>query len=179
MLAASKKNNHQPSADSEQVIANVQSVLSGYAERGIFQKLSKQEEIGGKKIGNAVTTFEFRWLTDRNLCLKIDSNRNKLELVSVLPAVPARSHMDKQFRIFLKERCDKTLPLHRRLDDERFTFKCTNKKQNISISISYVSGDEVEASKTAVKLYHEIFNHFLMDGPYQNYMIEQFGISEE
>ena len=40
-------------------------------------------------------------------------------------------------------------------------------------------GDAGDATKTAVNLFHEIFNNFLAEGPYQNYMVEVFNEPEE
>ena len=87
--------------------------------------------------------------------------------------------MDKDFRAFLKQRCDSAIPTHRRLDAERFDFKCNNRQQKLSVTIGFSAADAGDAAKTAVNLLHEIFNNFLQEGPYQNYMVEVFDIPEE
>jgi len=40
-------------------------------------------------------------------------------------------------------------------------------------------GDSSGVAKTAINLLHENFNNFLMEGPYQNYMVEVFNVPEE
>lgn len=161
------------------IVENVYSVLTSYAERGIFQNLRMDPHPHGGGKSQRVVSFSFRWLTEQPLLLKLNPVKSTLVLDSVLPGVPTRSAMDKSFRTFLKQRCDKSLPTHRRLDTQRFSYKCSNKNQTLSVTIGFSAGDDIAAAKTAVNLYHEIFNHFLMDGPYQNYMVEHFQISEE
>ena len=163
----------------EATISNVQATLEDYAHRGVFQKFSVATADRGKAKQEQQVSFNFRWLCEDNFRVILNPTKNTLELHEVLPAAPFRSEIDQAFRDFLKQRTDKSIPEHRRLDDQRFSFKCSNKNQKLSIRINFNSGDEQAAAKTAVNLYHEIFNHFLMDGPYQNYMIEHFGISEE
>jgi hypothetical protein len=40
-------------------------------------------------------------------------------------------------------------------------------------------GDSSGVAKIVINLLHEIFNNFLMEGPYQNYMVEVFNVPEE
>jgi len=40
-------------------------------------------------------------------------------------------------------------------------------------------GDSAGVAKTAINLLHGNFNNFLMEGPYQNYMVEVFNVPEE
>ena len=39
-------------------------------------------------------------------------------------------------------------------------------------------GDSAGVAKTAINLLHGNFNNFLMEGPYQNYMVEVFNVPE-
>ena len=56
--------------------------------------------------------------------------------------------------------------------------KKTNEKI-LSVIIGFSEEDAAEAAKTTVNLLHEIFNNFLVEGPYQNYMVEFFNEPEE
>ena len=40
-------------------------------------------------------------------------------------------------------------------------------------------GDSSGVAKNVINLLHEIFNNFLMEGPYQNSMVEVFNVPEE
>ncbi|MDA1369906.1 MAG: hypothetical protein O2971_03970 [Proteobacteria bacterium] len=154
--------------------AAVKAELQNYADRGLFRNLSVSTALNG-----GIAEFRFDWLTQSSFHLKLNVEKHQLVLHNVLPCVPFRSDMDKAFRNFLVGRCDEALPAHRRLDGERFTLQCRNRKENLSVSIDFQSADAAAATKTAINLLHEIFNNFLMDGPYQNYMVEVFNTPEE
>ena len=51
------------------------------------------------------------------------------------------------------------------------------KKRSVIIGFNQV--DAGGGAKNAINLLHEIFNNFLMEGPYQNYMLEVFNVPEE
>ncbi len=158
----------------QEIVKAVSSELQNYADRGIFQNFSQVPSSKG-----GIVDFRFSWLADSPFHLKLNSSKPELELKDVLPAVPFRSDMDKAFRTFLRQRSDVSIPPHRRLDVERFAFNCRNRQQNLSVIIGFRPGDAGDATKTAVNLFHEIFNNFLAEGPYQNYMVEVFNEPEE
>ena len=87
--------------------------------------------------------------------------------------------MDKALWIILIERCDQSVPEHRRLDRDPFSFSCRNRRQKRSVIIGFNQVDAGGGAKNAINLLHEIFNNFLMEGPYQNYMLEVFNVPEE
>ena len=151
----------------------VRSELQTYADRGIFQNFSSSDP-GGK-----FSEFKFNWLTEKPFLLRLNSTMHELELKGVLPAVPFRSDMDKAFRNFLVERCRDEIPTHRKIDAKRFSIKAKNTNSELSVSIGFLRDDAHLAVKTSVNLLHEIFNNFLVEGPYQNYMVEVFNLPEE
>ena len=151
----------------------VRSELQTYADRGIFQNFSSSD-LGGK-----FSEFKFHWLTEKPFLLKLNVAKYELELKSVLPAVPFRSDMDKAFRSFLVERCSEGVPDHRKIDAKRFSIKAKNTNSKLSVSIGFLRDDAHLAVKASVNLLHEIFNNFLVEGPYQNYMVEAFNLPEE
>jgi hypothetical protein len=156
------------------VFSTVKSELQSYADRGIFQNFSVAEDEAGN-----TAEFRFNWLSEAPFQLKLNTAKSELELKNILPAVPYRSDMDRAYRQFLTERCDASLPAHRRLDSERFSFQCKNRQAKLSVIIGFSENDGGEAARTAINLLHETFNNFLMEGPYQNYMVEVFNVPEE
>ncbi len=149
------------------------SELQIYADRGIFQNLSCNN------LGDKISEFKFHWMTDRQFLLRLNVIKHELELRNILPSVPYRSDMDNAFRGFLLSRCSEEIPVHRRLDDKRLTIKAKNKNGDVSVLIGFSEIDSCLAVKTSINLLHEIFNNFLVEGPYQNYMIEVFNLPEE
>ena len=158
----------------QEIAEAVSSELQNYANRGVFQNFSTNESTNGSTIN-----YRFHWLAQSPFQIGLDTNKSELELKNVLPSVPFRSAMDKDFRAFVKQRCDVSIPVHRRLDAERFDFTCRNRQQKLSVTIGFKAADAGDAAKTAINLLHEIFNNFLQEGPYQNYMVEFFNIPEE
>ena len=149
------------------------SELQTYADRGIFQNLSCNN------IENKVSEFKFHWMTDKQFSLRLNVIKHQLELRNILPSVHYRSDMDNAFREFLLSRCAGEIPAHRRLDGKRLTIKARNKNGDVSVLIGFSEFDSRLAVKTSINLLHEIFNNFLVEGPYQNYMVEVFNLPEE
>jgi hypothetical protein len=156
-----------------EVYSEVKSELQGYADRGIFQNFSAPVP----KAGSA--EFRFNWLAENPFSIRLNMEKCELELRNILPSIPFRSSMDKDFREFLTARSDESIPVHRRLDSERFDFQCKNRQENLSVTIGFNSRDAGDAAKASINLLHEIFNNFLIEGPYQNYMVEVFNVPEE
>ena len=152
----------------------VKTELQSYADRGIFSNFAVSESTRGEEL-----EFRFNWLTEAPFLLRLKPRKQELELKDILPSVPFRSSMDQAFRKFLRARSDESVPAHRRMDDSRFSFSCQNRKQKLSILIGFNNEDAGAAARTAVNLLHEVFNNFLMEGPYQNYMVEVFNVPEE
>ena len=157
------------------IVSAVTNELRSYADRGIFSNFS----VRPSGAGAGLVHYRFHWLTDSSFHIKLNPARRVLELQELLPAVPFRSQMDKAFRQFLTGRAANSVPEHRRLDDQRFQFKCSNRQQKLSVAITFAPGDAAGATRSAVNLIHEVFNNFLQDGPYQNYMVEVFNVAEE
>jgi|GEM_PF-1208650 len=157
-----------------EVAEAVKTELQGYADRGIFRNFTVSDSARG-----AGMDFRFDWLTESPFLLRLNPRKPELELKEILPSVPFRSSMDREFREFLRARCDESVPAHRRMDSSRFSFNCQNRNQKLSILIGFNNEDASAAARTAVNLLHEIFNNFLLEGPYQNYMVEVFNVPEE
>ena len=155
------------------VLEVFRSELQTYADRGIFQNFSCIN------VGEKVSEFKFHWMTEKPFLLRLNVVKHELELRRILPSVPYRSDMDNAFRRFLLARCAEEVPNHRRIDGKRLSIKARNKNSDVSVSIGFSESDSRLAVKTSINLLHEIFNNFLVEGPYQNYMVEMFTLPEE
>ena len=151
----------------------VRSELQIYASRGIFQNFSVSNS------GSKNFKFKFDWLSKNTFSLRLNTEKCQIELQDVLPAVHFRSDMDKAFREFLGSRSALSVPSHRRLNENRFAIQVKNRRQNLSVIVNFSKKDAAKAAKVSVNLLHEIFNNFLVEGPYQNYMVEVFNEPEE
>lgn len=160
-------------ADVDTVCDNVTSQLRSYADRGVFRNFHVENTVAGR------VEYRFKWLMDQPLNLICDANRAQIKLVNLLPAVPYPSAMDQAMRQFIRSRAESNVPAHRRLDNGRFQVRLENRQEKVSLLLEFSADDAAEAARCCINLVHEIFNNFLLEGPYQNYMIEQFAISEE
>ena len=156
-----------------EILDAVRSELQIYASRGIFQNFSVSNS------GSKNFKFKFDWLSKNPFSLRLNTEKCQIELQDVLPAVHFRSDMDKAFREFLGSRSALSVPSHRRLDENRFAIQVKNRRQNLSVIVNFSKKDAAKAAKVSVNLLHEIFNNFLVEGPYQNYMVEVFNEPEE
>ena len=151
----------------------VRSELQNYASRGIFQNFC----VSNPNASNL--NFKFNWLAKNPVSLLLNTQKCQIKLQDVLPAVHFRSDMDKAFREFLGSRSALSVPSHRRLDEDRFAVQVENRRQNLSVIVNFAEEDAGEAARVSINLLHEIFNNFLIEGPYQNYMVEVFNEPEE
>ena len=149
-------------------LRQVERLLRRYADRGVFRSFHVSETCGGK------LSCKFEWLTQRPLTAVYDPQADALEFRNLLPHVPAASAMYSELKAFARERAASRLPDHRRIDPDRAAVKCSNRKGNVSIVISFKKGDREYGVTRAVKLVNEIFCSFLK-GPYFDYMVANFG----
>ncbi|MCH8332560.1 hypothetical protein IIC65_01390 [Candidatus Sumerlaeota bacterium] len=147
--------------------------LKAYADRGIFRSYNAESS------GNGKATFKFVWLNDAAMRLVFDEKQKSLTFKDLLPNIPARSSMDKELRAFVAARSSEALPEHRRSDAKRAEVKCVNRGGNVSIVLKVKKGEFAYGVQKAVNLINEIMLGFLVDGPYYEYMIENFDIGEE
>ena len=118
------------------------------------------------------------WLGPGSQELVYDAKRRPLTFPGLLPNLPARSAMYREFRAFLQSRSDESLPAHRRIDPDRAVATCTNRKGSVSITVECLGGDLSYATKKAVSLVNETFLGFLR-GPYHEYTAANFDEPEE
>jgi hypothetical protein len=162
-----------------QASATVGGALRGYAERGVFRAFAEAPRRDGGR------DFEFRWLAGATFRVRLDARARRLVWTDVLPGVESRSAMDRAFRAWLRERQDRDLPEHRRIDPARVALTCANRAGRLSIALSLrrragasARADWTYATRKGVSLVNEVFHGFLR-GPYYEYMVRHFGEPEE
>ena len=153
----------------------VTAVLESFAERGLFRAYSKGTTKGPR------STFKMLWHRDQNFELVFDSARKTLTFTRVLPEVPARSSMDREFREWVAERQSDELPDHRRIDARKCSLSCTNKKGDLGITLTAMGAkpDWEYCTRAIVNLVHEVYLMFLNQGAYYTYMIDTFDLDPD
>jgi hypothetical protein len=150
-------------------IEQAQNLLEGYAERGVFRGFSRV----------APNTFKLRWHHDRDFELTVNLRTNTLRIPIVLPEVPARSAMYREFRQFVEERQAKDRLQHRRIDPDKAAIRCSNHAGNIGLTVIAVDGDLKYSVRKLILLVQEIYMAFLYDGRYYDYMMEVFDLDPD
>lgn len=151
----------------------VTETLRSYAARGVFSEFSE------RPLARARTEYRFLWLTSQPIHAVYDSNSHIFKLVDVLPAISPRSEMDRALREFLIARRSQKLLAHRRLSLTLIpTLRCINAGGSISLALTLHPRRTMEATRQVVSLISEIFQNFLA-GPYHEYMVQHFGVSED
>jgi hypothetical protein len=111
--------------------------------------------------------FKILWHRDRSVDFLVDTAKATLRIPLVLPQVPARSAMYREFKGFLAERSSKEMLAHRRIDSKKARVACGNKG----------GGDYEYGARKLIHLIHEVFLTFLQ--PYFDYQVEVFELDPD
>jgi hypothetical protein len=141
--------------------------LQVYADRGVFRGFSEVRE------GH----FRFVWLMRRQMELNVDTSKQMLRFRQLLPGVPASSKMYAELKSFIRQRHDRELPDHRRIDRRRAEVSCTNRGGFVSVSLKVRNNQYAYGVNRVVNLIHELFIH-LRDA-YPEYLAENFDVPQE
>jgi hypothetical protein len=141
--------------------------LQIYADRGVFRGFSEVKD------GH----FRFVWLMRRQMELNVDTSKQMLRFRQLLPGVPASSKMYAELKSFIRQRHDRELPDHRRIDRKRAEVSCTNRGGFVSVSLKVKNNQYAYGVNRVVNLVHELFIH-LRDA-YPEYMAENFDVPQE
>lgn len=147
--------------------------LGSYAERGVFRSFSE--------IAAPAPHARFRFLWFRDVAFIVDYNprTRTMVFVDLLPAVPPKSDMDRDLRLFIRGRSDKALPEHRRVDPRKVTVVCKNRGGRVSVSMTFGARHVEYGVKKAINLVHEILMDFLNDDRFTRYQVEHFNLNPE
>ncbi len=148
-------------------------ILQGYADRAVFRGFSRGPVRRGK------TSFKILWHRDRFFDLILDESKGTLHFPLVLPAVPPRSAMYREFKRFLESRSTQDVPEHRRIDSKKALVRCTNRGGDISVTLKVLGGDYEYGARKLIHLVHEVFLVFLVDGGYFEYQVEAFDLDPD
>ena len=149
----------------------VQKKLQGYADRGIFRSFDTGKTKGSK------TEFRFVWLEDTTFTVVCDHEKNTLQLKNLLPEIESHSFIDDALRKYISERSDESLPAHRRVDSKRATLTYTNRKQNVSLSLTIQKNQYAYAVTKLLNLTNELFGHLHMY--HIQYLWDNFDVPQE
>jgi hypothetical protein len=141
--------------------------LQVYADRGVFRGFSEVKD------GH----FRFVWLMRRQMELNVDTSKQMLRFRRLLPGVPAGSKMYAELKSFIRQRHDRELPEHRRIDRRRAEVSCTNQGGFVSVSLKVKNNQYAYGVNRVVNLVHELFIH--LRDTYPEYMAENFDVPQE
>ncbi len=152
-------------------LETVSQTLEDYAQRGVFRSFSKGETRSGK------TEFKLLWHRRKTFMLVFDSERDTLRFRLVLPNVPADSAMYASLKQFLSSRRTVKDRPHRNVDPEKAAIRPYNRGGAVSLGIQVMDADFEYGTRKLINLVNEIFLGFLVDGPYYEYMIDNFDLN--
>ncbi len=149
----------------------VNQTLEDYAGRGVFRSFSQGKTKGGK------TEFKLLWHRQKTFILVFDSEKDTLRFRLVLPNVPADSEMYASLKQFLSTRRSAKDRPHRNVDPEKAAIRPYNRSGAVSLGIQVMDADFEYGTRKLINLVNEIFLGFLVDGPYYEYMIDNFDLN--
>ncbi len=149
----------------------VNTTLEDYAGRGVFRSFSQGKTRAGK------TEFKLLWHRQKTFILIFDSEKETLRFRLVLPNVPADSEMYASLKELLSNRRTAKDRPHRDVDPEKATIRPHNRGGAVSLGIQVMDGDFDYGTRKLINLVNEIFLGFLVDGPYYEYMVENFDLN--
>lgn len=153
--------------------ALVDDILQRYAEKGVFPGFSRQAATA------AGGSFRLLWHRDQVFELRHDSRASTLRIACVLPSLPPRSAIHRDFKAWLRARQRRELPPHRRCDPERVRLRPYNRGGSVALTLRSLDGDMEYAVRRLIGLVHEIYLDFLSNGLYFDWMIETFELDPD
>jgi hypothetical protein len=153
--------------------AIVRRILHHYASRATFKSFSESPARRG------ATVFRFHWYRDLAVHATFDPATRTLTFRDLLPAVPARSAMDRELRMFVAGRSAHSVVEHRRVDLRKVAVACVNQRGAISLRFTLRPAAVEYGVRKAVHLVHDVLVEFLSDGRYMGYLVEQMRVNPE
>ena len=160
---------HLTRIDRAELAAKARAFLDAVSRRGVFQGFSEGASTAGQ------LRFALVWHQNKRFELLVDLGKAAVLMPMVLPNVPSRSALDRNFRSFVKA-CseDETRP-HRRIDPAKVAISCVNRHGALGVRFNLLDDDIDYALQRLLHLVQETYVLFLKDGIYLDYWIEQFG----
>ncbi len=148
-------------------------LLEDYAARGVFTSFSRHERARNG------AEYRLQWHRRQLFQWVWEESKQTLRIACVLPAVPARSPLYRDFRAWLKGRQDQALPAHRRCDPAKVSLKTYNRGGDVALTLHVLDGDVDYAVKKLVNLVNEIYLDFLSSGLYFEWLVETFELDPD
>jgi hypothetical protein len=149
------------------MLSTVRKRLQDYADRGVFR--------GFNEVSRG--QFRFVWIVRHQMELSVDTARHVLRFKQLLPGVPPGSRMYEELKSFIRERHDRHLPAHRRIDPRRAEVSCFNRGGVVSLSLKVKNNQYAYGVNKIVNLVHELFVHLRDAHP--EYLMENFDVPQE
>lgn len=121
--------------------------------------------------------FKIVWHRNQPFDFVLDAAKKTLHVPVLLPQVPARSPMYREFKAFLAERTSKQMLEHRRIDARKVALTCANKAGNVSVTMTVRGGDYEYAARKLVNFINEVFLSFLLS--YFDYQVEVYELDPD
>ena len=141
--------------------------LQAYADRGVFRGFSEQRS------GH----FTFIWVVRHPMELVVDTSKQTLRFKQLLPGIPAKSPLYAEVKKFVRERQERALPEHRRIDRRRAEVSCSNRGGAVSVSLKVKNRQYAYGVNKIVNLVHELF--LLLRDRHPDYLVENFDVPQE
>jgi hypothetical protein len=148
-------------------------ILEGFASKGIFRGFSRHQRPGDS------AEFRVLWHRDQLFQWVWSDARQTLRISCVLPQVPSKSPMYRDFKGWLKARQDPALPPHRRCDPGKLALKTYNRGGDVALTAHVLDGDLDYGVRKLVALVNEIYLDFLSSGLYFDWLLETFELDPD
>jgi hypothetical protein len=149
----------------------VDTVLHGYAKRGVFQDYRMDRR------RNGAAEYNFGWLYGQPFTLLVEPKHARLSLPDLLPNVLRDSMMHKELKTFLKDRAGADVPAHRRVDPALATAALRLRGGLLSLELRLTSGDYGYGASKLINLTHELF--LFLNEYWAEYMWDNFRLNME
>jgi len=143
-------------------------VLETYAARGVFKGFSR----------TGPGSWRMLWHRDRYFDLQLSDG--VLWFPEVLPSVPARSKMMREYKAFVAGFAKPELAEHKRIDPARVRLQVVAKGGAAGLSANVAAAADWDyAVRKLIHVVHETYLVFLYDGAYYDYLIETFDLDPD
>ena len=149
--------------------AKARAFLEAFSDRGVFEGFSEGAAT------HEQLRFNLVWLQKKRFELLVDPVNRTVTVPMVLPNVPARSLLDRNWRRFVKACASAQKPPHRRIDPAKIAMGCVKSRGALGVRFSLLDDDVDYALQRLIHLVHETYVLFLLEGIYLDYCIKQFG----
>lgn len=148
----------------------VTAALQDYADRGVFRGFSVTQERGRR-------VFRFLWLSRQTMTLTYDPRTAVLSFARLFPGVDTQPALLGDLKTIVSERTTRAVPEHKRIDGRRARLSVTVRQGAASLTLGVRGRHHAYAVQRALNLVNDLF--LALHASYQDYLVDQFGVSSE